>query len=50
MYTSLNGYETVKLCEELFIAGVVGDEWYVLLTDKGFTGYAPQDWFWEGNG
>ena len=42
--------ETTQLFGEVWIAGVVGEEWYVLVTDEGFTGYAPQEWFWEGNG
>ena len=34
----------------MWIAGVVDDELYVILTNRGETGYMPQEWFWEGNG
>ena len=35
---------------EYWIVGVVEDEWYVILTTNGESGYLPQEWFWEGNG
>ena len=35
---------------EYWIVGVVEDEWYVILTTNGESGYLPQDRFWEGNG
>lgn len=50
VYTSQEMSETALLYGELWIVGVVEEELYVLLTDEGFTGYAPQEWFWEGNG
>ena len=34
----------------LWIAGVVEDELYIVLTPLGETGYMPQEWFWAGNG
>ena len=42
-----NGY---RLNGTIWIAGVVEDELYVILTNRGETGYMPQEWFWEGNG
>ena len=42
-----NGYH---LNGTIWIAGVVDDELYVILTNRGETGYMPQEWFWEGNG
>ena len=36
--------------ERYHVAGVVEDELYILLTDLGQTGYAPQEWLYEGNG
>ena len=33
------------------IIGVVDEkQWYVVMTRDGDIGYAPQNWFWEGNG
>ncbi|MDO5325176.1 MAG: SH3 domain-containing protein [Clostridia bacterium] len=33
------------------IIGVVDEkQWYVIMTRDGDIGYAPQNWFWEGNG
>ena len=42
-----NGY---RLNGTVWIAGVVDDELYVILTTRGETGYMLQEWFWEGNG
>ena len=39
-----------RLNGTIWIAGVVDDELYVILTNRGETGYMPQEWFWEGNG
>ena len=33
-----------------FIVGVYGDEWFVVMTDDGAFGYAPQALYWPGNG
>ena len=33
-----------------WIVGVVEDDLYIVLTETGKTGYAPQEWFSEGNG
>ena len=30
--------------------GVVNDRLYVIVTDEGETGYAPMEWFFDGNG
>ena len=42
-----NGY---RMNGTIWIAGVVDDELYVILTNRGETGYMPQEWFWAGNG
>lgn len=42
-----NGYHLNGI---IWIAGVVDDELYVILTNRGETGYMPQEWFWAGNG
>ena len=42
-----NGYH---LNGTIWITGVVDDELYVILTNRGETGYMPQEWFWAGNG
>ena len=34
----------------IYVVGVVEDEFYILLTDLGDAGYVPQSWLWEGNG
>ena len=39
-----------QVSNEYWLVGVVEDELYIILTETGETGYAPQDWFWEGNG
>lgn len=39
-----------RLNGTIWIAGVVEDELYVILTNRGETGYMPQEWFWAGNG
>lgn len=44
------GNEAKQVGNGYWLVGVVGDELYVILTETGRTGYAPQDWFWEGNG
>ena len=42
-----NGY---RMNGTIWIAGVVEDDLYVILTNRGETGYMPQEWFWAGNG
>ena len=32
------------------VVGVVEDDWYILLSDWGQTGYVPQSWLFGGNG
>ncbi len=32
------------------VVGVVEDDWYILLTNWGQTGYVPQSWLFDGNG
>lgn len=36
--------------QNYYLIGVVGDEWYVVMTPDGIVGYARQGRFWEGNG
>ena len=49
-------YETMELKNhhtasgEYWIVGVVEDDLYIIVTTNGDSGYAPQEWFWEGNG
>lgn len=50
VYTSQEMIEEHALTGEYWVVGVVGDELYILLAANGGTGYAPQAWFWEGNG
>lgn len=50
LYTSQEMTGEHELAGEYWVVGVVGDELYILLTESGGTGYAPQAWFWEGNG
>ena len=33
-----------------YLIGVVGDEWYVVMTEDGCVGYIRQSLFWAGNG
>lgn len=42
--------EANQIGNDYWLVGVVEDELYIILTKTGETGYAPQDWFWEGNG
>ena len=35
---------------DAYIIGVVGDQWYVVMTHDGGVGYMLQSLFWEGNG
>lgn len=39
-----------KILGTIWIAGVVEEELYIVLTPLGETGYMPQEWFWAGNG
>lgn len=50
VYTSQEMTAEHVLTGEYWVVGVVGDALYILLTANGGTGYAPQSWFWEGNG
>lgn len=50
LYTSQELTGEHELAGEYWVVGVVGDELYIVLTESGGTGYAPQAWFWEGNG
>ena len=36
--------------QNYYLIGVVGDEWFVVMTPDGIVGYARQGFFWEGNG
>ena len=52
VYVDMNLSEDGNTIHEgsYWIVGVVEDDLYIILTETGETGYAPQDWFWEGNG
>lgn len=50
LYGTAEKEELYGVTGEYGIAGVVGDELYVILTTDGGTGYAPQEWFFDGNG
>ena len=39
-----------ELAGRIYVVGLVEDEFYILLTDLGDSGYVPQNWLWEGNG
>lgn len=46
----VTGNEAKQVGNGYWLVCVVDDELYVILEKTGETGYAPQDWFWEGNG
>ena len=50
LYLTADGQGLTTPAGEWWIAGVVEDDLYVILTDLGETGYAPQSWFTGGNG
>lgn len=50
MYANLTMKEKVSIDGPLWIAGVAGENLYVIVTELGQTAYAPMEWFWEGNG
>ena len=49
-YTALDCSDMKPICGDYWLCGVVEDKLYVIVTDLGETGYAPQGWFWDGNG
>lgn len=42
--------EAEQIGRAYWLVGVVEDALYVILTETGQTGYAPQEWFFDGNG
>ena len=48
-YLDRQGSQQTELTAAFEIVGVDG-EWYILLTHHGDIRYAPQAWFWAGNG
>lgn len=50
LYTTLDCEDMKPIRGDYWLCGVVADELYVIVTNLGETGYAPQDWFWDGNG
>ena len=50
MYASAAKEGQTFLDGELWVAGIAGEDLYVILTPEGGTAYAPVDWFFEGNG
>lgn len=50
IYTDLSLKERYCTHSGWALMGVVNDRLYVVVTDEGETGYAPMEWFFDGNG
>ncbi len=50
IYTDLTLKERYCTHSNWHLMGVVDDRLYVIVTDEGETGYAPMEWFFDGNG
>ena len=50
IYTDLSLKERYCTHSNWELMGVVDDRLYVVVTDEGETGYAPMEWFFDGNG
>lgn len=50
IYTDLTLTEQYCTHSSWHLMGVVNDWLYVIVTDEGETGYAPMEWFFDGNG
>ena len=50
IYTDLSLKERYCTHSGWELMGVVDDRLYVVVTDEGETGYAPMEWFFDGNG
>lgn len=50
IYTDLSLKERYCTHSGWHLMGVVNDRLYVIVTDEGETGYAPMEWFFDGNG
>ena len=50
IYTDLSLKERYCTHSGWELMGVVNDRLYVVVTDEGETGYAPMEWFFDGNG
>ena len=50
IYTDLSLKERYCTHSGWELMGVVNDWLYVIVTDEGETGYAPMEWFFDGNG
>lgn len=50
IYTDLTLTEQYCTHSSWHLMGVVNDWLYVVVTDEGETGYAPMEWFFDGNG
>ena len=50
IYTDLSLKERYCTHSGWELMGVVNDRLYVIVTDEGETGYAPMEWFFDGNG
>ena len=50
IYTDLSLKERYCTQSGWELMGVVNDRLYVIVTDEGETGYAPMEWFFDGNG
>lgn len=50
IYTDLTLTEQYCTHSSWHLMGVADDRLYVVVTDEGETGYAPMEWFFDGNG
>lgn len=50
IYTDLSLKERYCTHSNWHLMGVADDRLYVVVTDEGETGYAPMEWFFDGNG
>ena len=50
IYTDLTLTKQYCTHSSWHLMGVVDDRLYVIVTDEGETGYAPMEWFFDGNG
>ncbi len=50
IYTDLTLTEQYCTHSSWHLMGVVNDRLYAIVTDEGETGYAPMEWFFDGNG
>lgn len=49
-YDVLKLQEKFPMDDDFWVIGVAEDDLYVLMNMRGYTAYAPMDWFFDGNG